>query len=246
MNTTRNTLGRFSNQFIRNMACHFIAKKYNVYFTYSIYSLMKKFGIHLFTDGAKFPIKDKEVLIINDSNLCNLIKEPNHNISYCNIKPHELSYFQTREFAFYLRYHFNNIRERTIIPCNKFTTRYNNNNDAFVHVRLGDVSDKHNPPFEYYDKVLSQISFINGYIASDSINHDICRKLIHKYKLNIINQNEVNTIMFGNTCKYIILSGGTFSWLIGLFGFYSTIYYPKKYLDWHGDIFVFPDWNGID
>jgi hypothetical protein len=58
--------------------------------------------------------------------------------------------------------------------------------------------------------------------------------------------NEVDTIMFGNTCKYIVLSGGTFSWLIGLLGFNSVVYYPKQKQLYYGNIFVFPDWNGIE
>jgi len=104
--------------------------------------------------------------------------------------------------------------------------------------------DNHHP-FEYYDKVLQKISFTNGYISSDTIHHEICIKLIEKYNLHIISKDEVATIQFGSTCKYIVLSSGTFSWLIGLFGFYSQIYYPEEYKKWHGDIFVFDDWNKI-
>lgn len=59
--------------------------------------------------------------------------------------------------------------------------------------------------------------------------------------------NEIDTIMFGSTCKNIILSNGTFSWMIGVFGYHSTIYYPDPKLKecWHGDIFVFDDWNKV-
>jgi hypothetical protein len=52
--------------------------------------------------------------------------------------------------------------------------------------------------------------------------------------------------MFASSCKNVVLSNGTFSWLIGLLGFYSNVYYPKIKTVWHGDIFVFPDWNEID
>ena len=62
---------------------------------------------------------------------------------------------------------------------------------------------------------------------------------------HLFNDNEVNTIMFASTCKNIVLSHGTFSWLIGLLGFYSTIYYQKITRFWQGDIFVFPEWNEI-
>jgi hypothetical protein len=94
--------------------------------------------------------------------------------------------------------------------------------------------------------VLSLILFETGYISSDSIDHEICKKLILKYKLIIYNDNEINTIQFASTNKYIILSSGTFSWLIGIFSFFSEVYYPKIKVIWHGDIFVFPKWKEIN
>ena len=51
--------------------------------------------------------------------------------------------------------------------------------------------------------------------------------------------------MFASTCKNVILSSGTFSWLIGLLSYYSNIYYPKIYVKWHGDIFVFSEWTEV-
>jgi hypothetical protein len=44
----------------------------------------------------------------------------------------------------------------------------------------------------------------------------------------------------------IVLSNGTFSFLIGLFGYNSIIYFPTIKIKWHGDIFIFPDWNRVD
>ena len=67
-----------------------------------------------------------------------------------------------------------------------------------------------------------------------------------KYNLKIIDYDEVNTIMFGSTCKHIVLSNGTFSWLIGFLAYYSTVYYPKIIHKWHGDIFIFDSWNEIE
>lgn len=248
MNTTINTPGRFGNQFIRNMACHFIAQKYNLRFTYSVHDWMKRLGILLFTKGRNIPSTNKHTLILNDTNFYNIItkSEISSDISKCNIRLHCNFYAQTSDFALYLRSHFNNIKD-TIIQSNKFTTRYSNNNDVFVHVRLGDIANTSMIcSYEYYDLVLSRIQFTTGYITSDSINHMICETLIKKYKLQIYRGNEIDTMMFGNTCKYIVLSGGTFSWLIGLFGFNSTVYYQKNKKKYYGNIFVFPDWNGIE
>lgn len=138
-----------------------------------------------------------------------------------------------------------NIEKDNIINKNIFKSRYQNNNDVFIHVRLGDIINL-NAGLSYYEKVLNNMKFDNGYISSDSINHKICNTLIKKYNLKIINKNIIETIMFASTCHNVILSNGTFSWLIGLLSFYSNIYYPKIKVMWHGNIFVFDDWNEID
>jgi len=53
--------------------------------------------------------------------------------------------------------------------------------------------------------------------------------------------------MFGSTCQHIVLSGGTFSWLIGFLGFFSDVYFPSnREKVWYGDIFVFPRWKGVE
>jgi hypothetical protein len=155
---------------------------------------------------------------------------------------------QTTAFALYLKGYFDSREHKeNIVNNNIFKEYYQNNNNLFVHVRLGDIIQlNYFSPFEYYDKVLSSQNFDKGYISSDSIKHEICQKLIDKYKLEIFDSDVVKTIMFGSTCNYIVLSSGTFSWMIGLFSYYSEkIYYPKIIQKWHGDIFIFPEWNEI-
>jgi hypothetical protein len=157
------------------------------------------------------------------------------------------SYFQTKDFSNYLyKYYSKPDNQQSIINANKFNERYNNNNDVFIHVRLGDVTHL-NPGFEYYDKALSLITFENGYIASDNFNHEICQSLIKKYNLKVIDYNEVETIMFGSTCKHIVLTGGSFSYIIGLFGFFSQVYYLKSNNTWFpAELFYIPYWKEIN
>ena len=162
----------------------------------------------------------------------------NHNISmihlYCQ------SNYMSRKIIDFLK-----MNQDNIYAFNPFNSRYKKNNNVFIHVRLGDVTDK-NPGFDYYYKICSKLNFEKGYISSDSINHSICNKLIMKYNLQVYGNEEIKTWQFASTCKYIILSNGTFSWIIGALGFFSNVWYPKIGKKWHGDIFHSDIWNEVD
>jgi hypothetical protein len=60
--------------------------------------------------------------------------------------------------------------------------------------------------------------------------------------------DEVETIMFASTCKNIVLTNGIMGWFIGLFSWFSKIYYPNLDLrpKHHGDVYDFPDWTMIN
>ena len=235
--------GRFANHFFRDLACSFIAGKNNTKFLYGPYKhKILRLGINLFEGEKNY----NDVITLNDHTFFQYINEDkklDKNFSLYS------SYCQTEEFANYL-YNFLNENEnkKRIMEHNVYKERYNNNNDVFIHIRLGDVShfQENNHNFEYFDNILQNLKFDKGYISSDSINHDICQKLINKYNLNIFNEEEVQTIMFGSTCKHIILSAGTFSWMIGIFGFFSQVYYKPIKHRWYSDeIFNIPTWNKI-
>jgi hypothetical protein len=84
------------------------------------------------------------------------------------------------------------------------------------------------------------------YIASDDIQHPLCQSLIEKYNMKIYEADEVDTIMFGSTCKQIILTGGSFSFCIGLFGFDSKVFYLRVTGTWHPpELFSIGDWTEI-
>lgn len=243
MNSTHHTGGRFGNHLFRNMAVHFIAKMNNLKIDYTYTKEMNDMGIALY-HGETDSRSHTECLTINDGNFYSLLQTVfNKNII---IQPH--TYCQTSEFAHYLYNHFyssNSDARKKVVEANIFKERYNNNSDVFIHVRLGDIP-QFSPGYQYYDEVLSKLEFSKGFISSDSIGDVICKELIAKYNLEIIDMNEVNTIMFGSTCKHVVLSHGTFSWWIGLLAFYSNVWFPKIYENqWHGDIFVFPSWNEV-
>ena len=226
------------------MAAHIIAKQIDFKFVYQDYERMRQLGIDLFIEG-KNTFLQGDTLHLDDSNFMEFIKAPLPKNVILD------GYKQTREFCLFLRNYFQENRLfEEIIQKNRYNSRYNQNNDIFVHVRLGDKMNKIGTDiqdFDYYDTALTKIGlFENGYISSDSINHPICQRLIAKYGLHPYNSDEIDTILFASTCSKIVLSTGTFSWLIGFLARFSAVYYPKITHPWHGDIFVFEHWNEID
>ena len=265
--TTNN--GRYANQFIRAMAAHFIAENLVAQPLYPPINV-GKLGIQLYQPSIATTIPTyshcetlqsdsavQQTTNLIESNFMDYTRQPipkpiNSMHSPTTILDLNQIYCQTPEHAIKMKdfLHEESVRD-AIKQANSHRERYEKNNDVFIHVRLGDVPF-HNPGFAYYDKVLSSLNFTSGYISSDTINHPICMALIRKYKLQIINPHiQIEDVLqFGSTCKYIILSAGTFSWLIGVLGFnsQSQVYYPDPALKrrWHGDIFeCMPEWQKI-
>jgi hypothetical protein len=237
MSKTTDRNGRLCNQIIRNLAISLIAEKQNLYVDYANYKLIKELGINLFIGEQKF----KNTEIINNDNFFNTLNLQENTLQ-SNIDGNS-SYFQTKEITNFL-YSYLHTNKESIINANPLKDEYENNNDCFIHIRLGDAADK-NPGLNYYLEALSKIEFTNLFIASDDINHHIVKDIHQKYPLaTIINGDEKKTIQTGSTKKYIILSHGSFSAFIGYIGFFSTIFYPKyeESKIWYGDIFSIPNW----
>jgi hypothetical protein len=231
--------GRLCNQIIRNLCVSIIARKFNLYVEYSQYSKINSLGINLYIGSNKF----NSIIDLNDNNFFNILNQKtlltNLDIKY--------SFFQTKEISNFLyNYLHSSEIKNNIITQNPFNERYNNNNDCFVHIRLGDASE-HSPKYEYFINAINQINYDKLYIATDDINHEIIKDIKNEKQSILINLNEVETIQFGSTCKHIILSQGTYSAMIGYLGFDSTIYYmqPDVKHIWHGNIFEIDSKNWI-
>jgi len=235
--------GRLGNQIFRNLAVSLIAEKNDLYVDYSYYEVIKQLGIDLFIGKNKFNSKKD-------------LTDDNYSIFYNNLSlttnlnmTGDYSYFQSKYISnlIYHYLHSDKIKEN-IIKKNQFEERYNNNNDLFIHIRLGDI-ERFNPGITYYMKAISCSSFDNIYVSSDSIDHVIIKQIVEKYPNTIIiDYDEIKTFQFASTCKNIILSHGSFSAIIGYLSFFSNIYYPK-YEDnkmWYGDMFSIDGWNKIE
>jgi len=225
------------NRFFQNMIVDMLSRKFNLPASYGCLELFRRLGFDLFTSGTQ---QYMNTLVVTEENVNVIMKAGSLDV---NLSLHPNVYFQTPIIAGKIR---SSLNIGKIKECNPYSTRYSENSDVFVHVRIGDLAGKNlTPGIDYYENILSSIEFTYGYISSDTPDHPMVKHLMQKYDLHYFLDNEIATVQFGSTCKYIVTAGGTFSWLIALLGFHSDVYYPKNCLTWHGDIYGFPDWKGV-
>ena len=240
MTKTTAHYGRFANQVIRNLAVSFIARRHDLFVRYSSADQIAQIGIHLHVGTKLFettlPLTDENYfdVLLSDSLRSNL--NPNNN------------FFQTKAICNMI---FDHLREEPgrsrIVLANPFRERYGANNDAGVHVRLTDAA-KVNPGPQYYIDTLASISFDRLYIATDEPDHTTVRDLFHRWpQAELVTHDHIRTIQFMSTCKYLVLSGGSYSALIGYLGPQSQVYHPAYHLTklWHGDMFSIPGWRSV-
>lgn len=237
-------LGRLGNHFFRNMVASILAKKFNLKAKYHNHEIFKAMNINFFENGTQV---FSNIKTLDDNNFMDVLNNTDlKELPYRILLP---EYYQSKEFALYLKQYFDQNFRKDYNDNNKYQIA-SNNNYLYIHIRLDDVT-RFNPGLSYYEKAINLVKqnngFDTGYISSDSPNHPLVQKLIQDHNLLLINTNNItDLIMFGSICRNIILSHGTFSWLIGFLSNNSNVYYPKVKHIWHGDIFVYPEWHEID
>lgn len=242
MSTTLNGRGRLGNQIIRNLFMSMVAEKHDLNVDYENYEKISKM-VRLYRGSKIF----RDTIELNDDNFFEILNL-GRDVLKSNLDAH-VNYFQNKILTNFLYNYLNTVCIRNqIIKMNPYKDRYNRNNDCYIHVRIGDV-ECWSPGIDYYTKALSMIKFGKLYISSDTFDHNIVKTLINDYpNSEKVLRDEVDTIHFGSTCRYLILSHGTFSAIIGYLGFFSEVYYKSYDVNgswWHGDIFSIPGWKGI-
>ena len=216
--------GRLGNAVFRSIAASILSKKFNLKTSYFEKNLVERLGITLFS-GDKVYKKSKK---LKDCKYMRFLEKKNltKNIIFKD-------YYQIKEISKLIHEYITNDNNMNNIMINNiYNDRYNNNNDCFIHIRLGKPGgkvSKCNPGFDYYNDIVKTMNVDKIYVSSDNFNHEIINKLKNTYKNVVLyNSNPIDTILFSSTCKKIILSYGTFSAIIGYFSFYSDVYYYKK------------------
>ena len=216
--------GRLGNLILENIGISILAKKFNHNHDRLTEDDCKVLGVSFYNGELSLDSFEN----YSDDNLMDLLKldKIDHGIIY-------EGYFQVKDFV--VNY------KQEILDHFKLIYENSNNNDVFIHVRLGDVPDK-NPGLDYYINALNSINFNNAYISSDTTDHYIIKTLIEKYNMILYNDTPINTINFAKNFNNVILSKGTFSWWIGFLSKSKNIIYPKGCEGFCGDIFVYDDW----
>lgn len=119
-------------------------------------------------------------------------------------------------------------------------------NSLLVHVRLGDCDGSpRRLPIEYYQDAIRNTAFSKGYICSDTMDHPDVENLMEEFGLIPYDIPAVQILKNSKQFDKMILSEGTFSWWLGSLSDASEIVINRRLRDhqWHGDIFVFPNWK---
>lgn len=227
--------GRLANHLIIYLMSQYIAEKYNLIsqeFPFERYDIRNDFEVNYFCGTVTHSKK----IYVSDDNI----------IDFLNLSKIDGSVFTEKESYF---------QSEKIFSNEDITNRYlhflkpikidNIDHDLFIHVRLGDVTNIHSLPYDYYEKQIEKIKFNRGAISSDSPNHEIVRNLSKKFNLEVFNNTPEYTIRYASQCKNLVLSAGSFSFMIGFFAKNSKKYFidNKTMLDkfgikpWDGGFF---------
>ena len=251
ISTKNGQKGRFGNKFIRNMIIYLVSNKLNIETKYE--NDIENNIDYFLKLGFKFTSKDNNELKKQKITSSQIIDILNNKITYLPEKHYILDgFYQNPEIIKHINYYFtnkNNFYVQRVILNNPYQNRYKNNKDIFIHLRAGDIFsyNKNNmvPSLSYYTKILDKFKdqCDNIYLSSDNIDCHFCQTLINTYKIKKYNKDKVDTIQFASTCKYIILSSGSYSLIIGLLSFFTeTVFYDEnigkllknnKMIEWH-------------
>jgi len=212
MSKTTTLGGRLGNQFFINVAASLLAEKHDLYIEYEnhhdVYAVFP-----LYVGTKRHPI----TRIVNDDNYIEIYNKDSidFNLSFQD-------YFQSSKVTM-LTHMYVRSKKNYYLKRNP----YHKNDNCFIHVRLGDVA-QWNPGAAHYQRILSTLNVNRVYLSSDSRDHPIVQTLMLDPRIEWVDRSPVDTILFASQQRYVILSHGTFSGMIGYLAFYSTVYFVKE------------------
>jgi len=238
--TTTSTNGRLGNQIIRNLCVSLLARKNDLKVNYSSFDRIHNcLGIPLYVGGTKTFLLTQRV---NNDNFLKLLYGPliNKNLNANG------AYFQSHEISLLL---YDLLRTPEVYASvkisNPFRERYGQEN-CCVHMRLTDAAN-HFPGLEYYVNTLSRIPCQKIFVATDDAHNSVITHFLQKEQRAEIltDMDEVQTLQLCSTCKYLVLSHGSYSAVMGWLAYNASEVHYLEYDAkqwWHGDMFSIPNW----
>jgi len=232
---TRNTGGRFGNKVFQNAVVSAVARRFDLRATYAMRDECEALGMELFS-GSRDPSS-------TSVRLTDALAEAILSDTYDGERTFVITYwtfFQTPALARWMR------EKALLVP--RCLVSSAPNTTVFVHVRLGDIhADTPSRPTDDWVAAVDEARRRGGtdvLVASDEPSHEIVSALVARTGATPVLLDAVGTIRRGASCAHLVLSDGSFSWLVAALAPRpaSVQYLPRHGRQWHGDIFVFDDW----
>ena len=225
--------GRLGNNIIQYITAFLFAKKNNFFLNCKPKTNYGDFGEYFKLPISDGQIKGEEIVIVNDENYIKLFESKNLEIKHYHFE----GFFQDKIFLEKYR--------KELLSLFELNYQKKDTNQVFVHYRIGDIiDDRRMLPIEYFYESLDKINPIGGYISSENLSHKFCIQLMKKYNLVEFQSDPLSTLNFAKNFDNIVLSEGTFSWLIGFLSSGKNIFCNERNYKWHGDI-NFSFWNKL-
>ena len=231
----------------QNLAVSLLAQKYNLVAHYDMIDEFRALGFRLHSGSRR--LDPSYAVPLDDKVLRHLLENSATSTKRGFRIEHPYSYFQTPWFATVLRSTVIPSMRASLLAANQWRDRFGANNDTCVHMRLGTYKDPIPPvSAHFFEDIDAAIGTPTGsvFIATDNATAAGVVALLRKFNAVLLHPRDysaVQTVQFIASCRRLVLTDGTMGWLAGTLAFQSSVRYVPRPQIWHGDIYVFSDWE---
>ena len=220
--------GRLCNNIIQYLAASVFSEKFNLKI-----NTRNNFEPLLKTISGEREF-DSELTIVNETNFMELL---NSDVIE-NRHFHFDGYFQMKNF---FNQYEKEIKKRFMEVDIKHKDKF------LIHYRLGDVERiSGDCPYEYFEKtinILEKKGLKQGYLITDSPSHPKINRILNNFhQIELYHASPMEDLIFGMAFDNIVLSKGTYSFILGYNSKATSIYYEDVIWNWTPKIFLEEKW----